>query len=183
MSSDTIVAKRYAKALFEAAQEQGVSAQVQTDLQSVVGIIAGNSDFEKLLQHPNIDSSVKVNLVKEAFAGKVSELVFNTLQLLITRRRESLLEDLLGYYSTIANDALGQANAKVSSPYALSDKEEKAISEQFGKLTGKKIAVETIIDPSLLGGIQVRIGDRLYDGSFSGKLARLQKTLKQTKAL
>ena len=183
MSSDTIVAKRYAKALFEAAQEKGSSEQVKEDLKAVVDIIGADQDFEKLLQHPNIDSSVKIGLIKAAFSGKISELVFNTLQLLVERRRESLLSALLGYYTAIANDASGQANAIVSSPYALSEQEEQAISEQFGKLTGKKIAVESIIDPSLLGGIQVRIGDRLFDGSFSGKLARLQKSLRQTKAL
>lgn len=183
MSRETIVAKRYARALFEAAQDKGGSAEVEQDLKAVVQIIESNTDFEKLLHHPNIDSSVKIGLIREAFSGKVSGLVFNVLQLLVERRRESLLRPLLEYYTAIANEALGQANAVVSSPFVISDNEKSAISEQFGKLTGKKIAVESIIDPTLLGGIQVRIGDRLYDGSYSGKLARLEQSLKQTKAL
>lgn len=107
----------------------------------------------------------------------------NTLQLLIERRREEALEAFVKAYVKIANDALGQANATVYTPVKLSEAELNDIAATFGKLTGKQIRVESVIDKSLLGGIQVRIGDRLYDGSLSGKLKRLERTLNQSQAL
>lgn len=183
MSSDTIVAKRYAKALFAVAQEKSAIQQVEEDLRSIVEVIEGNADLKKLLLHPNVDASDKIKMLKGIFEGKVSEPVLSTLQLLVERRRESILRSLLDHYVSIADAALGQASATVYAPFALTEAESREIARQFGRLTGKKIRLESIVDPSLLGGIQVRIGDRLYDGSLSGKLARLQKTLNETQAL
>lgn len=179
MSRETIVAKRYAKALFEVAQQQGIVAQVEEDLKGVVQVIRQNADYGKLLEHPNISADAKAALLKEAFQGKVSDAVLNTLQILVERRRESVLTDLVDNYVKIANEALGQARATVYTPYPLSEEESKQIADRFGQLTGKRILVENVVDRSLLGGLQVRIGDRLYDGSLSGKLQRMQKTLKE----
>lgn len=183
MSSETIVAKRYARALFEVAQQNDQVTKVEEDLQGVNEVVRQNADLKKVLHHPNIATSAKLEILKQAFQGKVSEAVFNVLQLLVERRRESLLVSLYDTYVTIANEALGQANAIVYTAFPLSDADGKAIADQFGKLTGKKIRIESVVDPKVLGGIQVRIGDRLYDGSLAGKLERMQKTLKQSQAL
>jgi F-type H+-transporting ATPase subunit delta len=179
MSKDIIVAKRYAKALFEAAKDQGIVPQVEAELKAVITVLQEQRDLYKLIQHPGVDVSAKTNLLKEIFQSTVSELVFATLQLLVERRREGVLEAMASSYITIANDALGQASATVYTPVALSETELSSIAASFSKLTGKQIRVESVLDKSLLGGIQVRIGDRLYDGSLSGKLERLQKTLNQ----
>jgi F-type H+-transporting ATPase subunit delta len=77
----------------------------------------------------------------------------------------------------IAGEALGQARATVYTAQALSAEELGNVAAQFSGLTGKKITAEQVVEPALLGGIQVRIGDRLYDGSLAGKLDRLQKSL------
>lgn len=179
MSKETIVAKRYAKALFEVARERGKIADVEQELQAIEQALSGNPDYLKLLEHPNIDASVKASMLKQVFEGKLSEELLNTLQLLVQRGRESILGDLVSFYSQIANDALGQAQAKVYTPAVLTEQESEQIAATFGQLTGKKIRIETIVDPSLLGGLQVRIGDRLYDGSLSGKLQRMEKALNQ----
>ncbi|WNQ11552.1 F0F1 ATP synthase subunit delta [Paenibacillus aurantius] len=183
MSQDTIVAKRYAKALFEVARGRNQIAQVEEELAAVVSSIRENADFRRLLEHPNLDASVKTNLLTGIYEGKVSEAVFNTLRLLVDRGRESLLPYLLNDYVKIANEELGQAKAIVTTPLPLTAEETEHIAAQFGQLTGKTIRVENVIDSSLLGGLQVRIGDRLYDGSLSGKLNRLQKTLAGSQAL
>jgi F-type H+-transporting ATPase subunit delta len=179
MSRETIVAKRYAKALFEVALGQGSVAQVEEELKGILQVIRENADYGKLLEHPNISTDVKMQLLKEAFEGKVSAAVLNTMQLLVERRRESVLEDLVDSYVKVANESLGQANATVYSAYPLTEAESQQITNRFGQLTGKRIRVSNVVDASLLGGIQVRIGDRLYDGSLSGKLQRLEKALKQ----
>lgn len=178
MSTETIVAKRYAKALFELAQEKNEVAEVEADLQALVSAIHNNSDLQKVLSHPNIDSSKKTTLLDALFQGKVLDDVLNTVGLLVDRRREGILQELLTDYIKIANEALGQAKAIVTTPLALSDSESQHIAASFSQLTGKKIQVQQVINPSLLGGIQVRIGDRLYDGSLSGKLQRLQASFK-----
>jgi F-type H+-transporting ATPase subunit delta len=183
MSRDTIVAKRYAKALFELAQGKNQIAQVEDELGQIVGIIHDNVDLEKLLTHPNIDTSKKIALLNQLFAGKVSEIVLNTICLLVERRREDLLSSLLEDFVLIANEALGQAQATVTTPLALTEHEAQEIAERFSQISGKKIQISNVVDPSLLGGLTVRIGDRLYDGSLSGKLGRLEKSLQVSQAL
>lgn len=182
MSGDTNVAKRYARALFEVAREQNLIAQVEEELRSVLEAIRVNADFGKLLQHPNIATAAKIDMLKNVFGGRLSDTVFHTLCLLIENRREDVLSYVLDDYVAIANEALGQASAIVTTPSPLSDKEKEEITERFGKLTGKKIRVENVINASLIGGMQVQIGDRLYDGSLAGKLARLEKSLSVTTA-
>lgn len=179
MSKETIVAKRYAKALFEVAKERGKVAEVDQELRAIAVVLESNPDYVKLLEHPTISPANKEALLKQAFGATVSEEVMNTLQLLVGRRRESILRDLVAYYSQIANDALGQAQAKVYTPLPLTEVEANQIAVAFGKLTGKRIRIENIVNPSLLGGLQVRIGDRLYDGSLFGKLQRMEKSLNQ----
>jgi F-type H+-transporting ATPase subunit delta len=183
MSQDTIVAKRYAKALFELAKEQNKIAQVEDELKLIVTVLKENSDFHKLIKHPSIGADSKTALVKNIFESQLSEITLNTLLLLLDKGREDLLEPLLGYFVTIASEALGQAQATVYTPAALSESELGHIAVTFSKLTGKQIRVESVLDKSLLGGIKVRIGDRLYDGSLSGKLERLKNTLNQSQAL
>lgn len=183
MSREVIVAKRYAKALFELANEKGQAGKVQEELKAVVAAISANSELESYLKHPGVPAESKVELLKQAFEGSISELVLNTLSLLVQKGRESLTGALYEAYVNIAGEALGEANAVVTSALPLTEEETKQVSVQFGQLLGKKVRIENIVNPSLLGGIQVRIGDRLYDGSLSGKLARLEKQLQQSEAL
>jgi F-type H+-transporting ATPase subunit delta len=181
--SDIIVAKRYAKALFEVAKEQALISQVEEELKSVASAIKGNADLQKFLNHPSIDPSVKKDLLKQVFEGKVSEPVWNTLRVLIDKGREGIVSALVNDYVLIANEAQGLANATVYSAFALNENQVAEIASHFKKITGKTLRIETAVDPKLLGGIQVRIGDRLYDGSISGKLDRLAKSLNQTQVL
>lgn len=175
--SRAIIAKRYAKALFEASHEQNIVEQVEQELQLIVQFVEQDKDFKKFLEHPNIDNDIKNNVLQAAFGSRLSPIVYNTLELIIARGREAMLSDLLAYYIAIANEALGQEDAVVYSATALSAEQIDNIAHVFGELTGKKIKVNHIVDASLLGGLRVRIGDRLYDGSLSNKLNQLQKSL------
>ncbi|WP_019535639.1 F0F1 ATP synthase subunit delta [Paenibacillus ginsengihumi] len=181
--SDAVVAKRYAKALFEIASEQGRISEVEAELKAVVEALKANPDIYKVIKNPTVEASAKKDILKQCFEAAVSEPVLNMLNLLIDRRREEALEFVVLDYVKIAGEALGQADGTVFTPVELSEAELSSIAAAFGELTGKQIRVKSVIDKSLLGGIQVRIGDRLYDGSLAGKLNRLQKMLNESQAL
>ena len=178
MSRDTVVAKRYAKALFELASEGGVVSDVEAQLKLIADALKQDEEIGKFLSLPNVDPAAKLAVLKSAFGERISALVLNTLKLIITRGRQSIIENVYEAYIKIAGDVLGQAHATVYSARQLSEAELAGILVEFGSITGKKIIAQQSVDPSLLGGIQVRIGDRLYDGSLSGKLDRLEKTFK-----
>jgi F-type H+-transporting ATPase subunit delta len=183
MNSKTTVAKRYAKALFAAAHGHGKVQQVREELAMLVGAIEQNKDFRDVFEHPNMQREAKLKLVKDVFVDHISELVYNTLQLMITKRRENILSALLEYYVQISNRETGQAQATIFTPFALSETEQDKMISQFEQLTNQKIAATSVIKPGLLGGFQVKIGDRLYDASMSGKLNRLQKSMQQAQSL
>lgn len=178
MSRDTVVAKRYAKALFELAAQQQAVSDVEAQLKLIAETLEQDQDIQKFLSLPSIDPDKKIALLKTAFGDRVSVLVINTLELLITRRRQDVIGEVYEAFTKIAGEALGQAHATVYSAKALTDEELAGVAAEFGQMTGKKIIAQQVVEPSLLGGLQVRIGDRLYDGSLSGKLERLQKSFK-----
>ncbi|XEC95317.1 F0F1 ATP synthase subunit delta [Paenibacillus tarimensis] len=178
MSREAVVAKRYAKALFELAQQAGAVTDVEDQLKLIVQAVESDADVAKFLNSPNVAADKKITLVKQVFAERVSVLVMNTVELLISRGRVEIADAVYEAYKKVAGEALGQADATVYTAQELTEDELAKIGQQFGALLGKKIRVKQIAEPALIGGIQVRIGDRLYDGSLSGKLARLERSLK-----
>ena len=183
MSRATGTSKRYAKALYEVAQDRGRVGEVEQDLLHLAETVRVNSDLRDLLEHPAIALEKKKAIIEALFQGKGGSEVYNLLLLLTDRRRTEIVPFLVVDYGKIANEALGQAVAVVTTPKPLTAEEAEAITTYFSRITGKKIRVSSEIDTSLLGGLQVRIGDRLYDGSLSGKLNRLRKTLVGSQAL
>ncbi len=174
---DTIVARRYAKALFDAAREQNLAEQAHEDLKGIVGALEDNAEFRKLLEHPNLELNDKLTLLGNLFEGKVAEPVLATVYIMVERGRGELIGELLRYYAKIVDEVLGKVSAQVSSPQPLSEESKQQVADTFSTLTGKSIVIENIVDPALLGGIRVRIGDRLYDGSLAGKLSEMKKQL------
>lgn len=176
MSRDTVVAKRYAKALFELAQQNNIASDVEEQLKQIVQVLEQDQDVVKFLSSPSIDPAKKITVLQSAFGNRVSAVLLNTLELLVVRGRQDIIGAVADAYTKIAGEVLGQAHATVYSANNLSESELAEVTAQFSKITGKKIIAQQVVEPSLLGGVQVRIGDRLYDGSLSGKLARLQKS-------
>ncbi|WP_373232158.1 F0F1 ATP synthase subunit delta [Cohnella sp.] len=177
MSRGTVVAKRYAKALFQLALEQGLVAQTEDQLKLVVTVVESDAQIRAFLTAPNITLETKIQTLNNAFSGKASPIVLNTISLLLERGREGSLAAVLEAYLNVAGESLGRADADVTSAKALSDSEQQKLAEKFGTLLGKTIRVTNTVNKDLLGGVTVRIGDTLYDGSLRTKLDRLEKSL------
>lgn len=176
MSQDTVVAKRYAKALFEVASQQQRTLEVEEELKAVVEAIQSQEEIRLFIATPNISDTDKLNVLRAALQDKLSEPVMNTVELLVERRRTNILPDLLESYVKYLGESLGLSDAVVYSTYALNDQEKEAVAAEFGQLAHKKIRITNVIDKELLGGLKVIIGDTMYDGSLSSKLARLEKS-------
>jgi F-type H+-transporting ATPase subunit delta len=97
------------------------------------------------------------------------------------QRSEAIIEPILKEYKHFANEARGVAEAEVISAFPLSEKDKEILVATFQKLIGKTIQINSKVDSDLLGGVVVRIGDRLYDGSLRTKLVRFQERLKQSR--
>lgn len=176
MSQETVAAKRYARALFEVAAQQQKGLEVEQELRAVVTAIEGDADIQKFISTPNVPQSVKTEVLGRALKGNVSEPVMNTISLLLEKGRTELFAELLNSYVKIQGASMGMADAVVYSTYPLSEGEKEQVAAEFGQLEQQKIRVTNVVDESLLGGLKVVIGDKLYDGSLSGKLERLEQS-------
>lgn len=177
MSRGTVVARRYARALFQLAQAQGLVTETENQLKLIVDVLESDAQFRAFLNAPNITLEVKKQTLTNALSGQASPIVLNTLSLLIERGRQGELPAVLAAYLQVSGEELGRADAHVTSTKLLEADEIVRLSEKFGALLGKTVRVTNSVDPALLGGLTVRIGDTLYDGSLRGKLERLEKSL------
>jgi F-type H+-transporting ATPase subunit delta len=175
--SQGVVAKRYARALFELANDKNMLDQVEAELTSINEAIDSSLDFQQFLTHPQIDAAVKKEKLNAIFAESVSESVLSFLFILVERRREGIISSVLQDYVSLANEARGISEATVTSAYTLGEEELGQVAEDFGKKIGKKLRVKNVVDPTILGGVVIRIGDRLYDGSIAGQLSRFKHSL------
>jgi len=173
----SMVARRYALALFQLAGEQQLIDTVEEELRVVKEVFFVNEDLKAVLASPKVSREKKKAILSTAFAA-VNPLVLNTLMLLVDRHRENEIIDVANEFSELANEERGVEAANVFSVRPLTDDERTALSVSFAKKIGKKsLQIENIVDSDLLGGIKIRIGNRIFDGSLRGKLDRLERTL------
>ncbi|MBD8069501.1 F0F1 ATP synthase subunit delta [Bacillus sp. PS06] len=175
--SNGVVAKRYALALFQLAKEQQTLDQIEAELRVVKQVFTTNKELMVFLTSPKIQADTKKAALKEAFAS-ASNTVLNTLFLLVDRHRTTVITEVVDQFIEQANEERGVAEAKVYSVRPLTDTEKAGISAMFAKNIGKAaLRIENIVDKSLIGGVKIRIGNRIYDGSVNGKLERLERDL------
>lgn len=171
------VAKRYALALFQLANEHQLLDQMEEELRVVKDVVNHNKDIKAILKSPKLSNVKKKEILKDAFAS-VNTYVLNTLMILVERHREDLVSDVADQFIHLANEERGIAEAKVYSIRPLTENEREALSVSFSAKVGKRsLRINNIVDSNLLGGIKLRIGNRIFDGSLRGKLERLERQL------
>lgn len=175
--SDAAVANRYAYALFQLAKEKQLLEPMEEELRVVREVVSANTGLNTVLKSPKVSKQEKEQLIRKAFSA-VNPYVLNTLLILIDRHREEHIAHVADQFITLANVEKGIAEATVVSTRLLTEEESKALSSTFAAKVGKKsLRIENKVDSNLLGGVKVRIGNRIFDGSLQGKLERLERQL------
>ncbi len=172
-----IAAKRYAKALFEITKDSELLEKVEQDLHLVVKVIYSNEDIKNFLNHPQITREVKKDIINSAFSKNISQITKNFIFQLIDNNRQDALEGILSEYIKMANNYRGIIDVEALSVVALNDVEKEKITNSFTKRFNKQIRLKNTIDPSIIGGMIVRIGDKVYDGSIRTKLKVMKRNL------
>jgi F-type H+-transporting ATPase subunit delta len=173
----SVVAKRYALALFQIAKEKKLLNKMEEELRIVKKVVSENKDLNAVLKSPKLSKEEKKNLIIEAFSS-MNPYVINTIVILVERHRQDQLAEVANEFIQLANDERGVAEATVTSIRPLTEEESKALSTKFAAKIGKKsLKIENKVDSNLLGGLKVRIGNRIFDGSLQGKLQRLERQL------
>lgn len=175
--SQTIVAKRYADALFQLAEENELTSQFIEELNVVKSVFEQNKKLPTLLASPNATIAEKTALIDAAFAS-VHIHIKNGLKIMVERKRSNVILPMIEAFINIYNDKNDIAYAVVSSVRELSSGELSNVETTFKRLLNKKaLFIENKVDKSLLGGLRIRIGNTIYDGTLSNKLKRIEQNL------
>ncbi len=173
----SLLARRYATALFQVAESSGATSVVLQDLDGLHALL-GSPEGSTFLNDPNVSRSKLVATLGRAVEGGHA-ITKNALGVILERRRENVLPLLAAELRALAQDKAGEAVAVVETARPLADDDQAALREQLARLTKKRIVLDVRDNPDLLGGVRVRVGNTLYDGSLLGELLALQQTLLQ----
>lgn len=174
--SEEQVARVYAQALFDAAAEAGAVEPVRRDLGGFVTALAGSASLRDVLADPQVDTGAKTRVLAEITRGG-QPLVANVLQLVLARGRWAALPELLQAYDALAIVEEGIVEVEVVSAAELSPETEKKIAARIQEATGRRVEMARRVDPSILGGLVLRIGDVIVDGSVKARIRQLRRRL------
>ncbi|MBC7334693.1 MAG: ATP synthase F1 subunit delta [Clostridia bacterium] len=176
--SEARIARRYAQAYFELMAEKGLLDRAEEDLKAVVDLAQEVPEFARLLNHRGIPAAEKKDLLRRLFAAQVSPLTLNFLLLLCDRRREALLPAIHRHFGALVLEARGVVEVEVRAAVSLSEEQIQALQASLSRVTGRAVHLRQRLEPGLLGGLVVKVGDRVFDGSIAGRLNRLKEHIK-----
>jgi F-type H+-transporting ATPase subunit delta len=176
MARPSTAARRYAESAFEIASRDQTIDRWRSDLDGAATVLE-NAAVARGLSDPTVAADLREQAITSGFGSKVSGPVLNLLKLLVQRGRIEDLPRIAAEFRRLDNQRLGIAPARVVSAAPLEPAEVKALIARLEQMTGGQIELEQEVDPSLLGGLVVRVGDRLIDGSVRGRLERLRNQL------
>jgi F-type H+-transporting ATPase subunit delta len=175
----TILARRYAKAIFSVGQEQQKLEEYNEVLQGVATLYQDTPEVADALTNPlyplDVKEKVMVGMVKSM---GVDTVMGNFLNLLVQKKRAEILPEIAEYYAIMLDELNNISHGKVISAIELSDELKAQVQTVLEKLTGKKVELTTAVDPGIIGGIIAKVGDLVLDGSIKTQLAGLKDSIK-----
>ena len=168
-------ARRHAQAAFQIALERGELDLWRGDLERIAAAIKGPQLYP-LLENPKMPFSEKARILNLRLEG-VTPLAMNLAYLLVTRRRLGIVEDIVGEYQRLVDEHRGIAHAEVATAVPVDEELKDRLVHRLGAMLDREIVLSTRVDPSLIGGLVARVGDKLIDGSTKSRLLSLRESL------
>jgi F-type H+-transporting ATPase subunit delta len=171
-----VVHRVYARALYDAAKEQGIVDAVQEELGDFVAAVRDVPELRAVLRNPQIDPRAKAAAL-EAITGGVHDIVRNFLLLLTEKGRIVEVEEIARELDRLVAREQGQLTVELTTAQALSDEEARQIVDQIANASGRRVEATRSVDPDLIGGIVLQAGSFRLDASVRGRLNRLRQDL------
>lgn len=167
---------RYAKAILEMAQATGAAAQVGQDMDTIATTINNNKELHDFINNPTINLQVKRAALTEVFAN-TQTITQGLFRLLFENQRFEILGRIAEQYNTQLNAANGFEVATVTTAFDITPEIEAKVLDKVKEISDKKITLVNVVDPSIIGGFILRVGDKQYNASVASRLLHLKREL------
>ena len=177
---DRTLARRYASAVYALAAEANAVEQIGEHLTRMCDAIDADERAKQFFLAPVIDRRDKERVLTQTFEGRVDAVALHTLLLLVRKHREALLWTMLEEYRALAMHAQGVEPLTITSARPLSAQELERLKDRIEGIYGRRFIPKLVVNPDLIGGLRITMGDRRIDGTIAGRLERLARSLATT---
>jgi len=178
MAETSTLARPYAEAAFRIADASGTLPR-WSDMLADLGKVSAEPAIAAALRDPNLAAPKAAGLLIQVLAGRLTGEAENLVRVLAENRRLELLPEVAAQYESLKNEREGVVEAQILSAFPLDDAQLADLVSRLEKKTGKRVKTEVSVDPELIAGVRVVIGDKVIDGSARAQLAALEAALKQ----
>ena len=175
---EIVLAKRYAKAVIDLAQEAGILKEVGQDLDRIADLFAESHELVNVFADPTIASGAKEKVLSEVLKkGGVQELTMKFIHVVLQKGRILGVGEIARSYRDLSDQLENRIRARVVTAARLDDNEKSRMKDALSKISGKEVVLEVEVDESLLGGVVAYMGSQVYDGSIKNQLTQLKDNL------
>jgi F-type H+-transporting ATPase subunit delta len=175
------VAMSYAQALLELASEQKIAEPVAEELDAIRDLVAAEPLFAQLLADPAISAEERGQFIHRVFDGRASTLMLHFLGLVNEKGRLNLLTSITAAYHDLLDEQQGLIEVDITVPSQISDQELNGVREKVSRALNREAVVYQYVDPSIIGGLILRVKDQLIDGSVRAQINAMRQTLLNAK--
>lgn len=175
-AENTTIARPYAEAVFARAKESD-KLDLWSDMLGFLAEIVLDPRVEALVSNPEIDAATLSGLMLDIGGGRLSDEGQNLVRVLVENRRLNVLAEIAELYEGLKNESLGTLEVQVQAPYPINQAQQQQLAKALEKRLGREIKITSEQDPSLIGGLRVRAGDLIIDGTVQGQLHQLATDL------
>ncbi len=172
-----VVGRRYGQALFNLARRENALDAVRETLDVLVHLMETSRTFRYFMLTPRIDDRKKVGLLQKIFEKHAPEIFFHFLVVIFEKRRQEYLGKIRDHIETLNNQSIGRIIVKASSARMLAPEEQKELVAALEERTGRQVVLSNTVDPSLIGGVLLRMGYKILDATVKGRLRRIRANL------
>lgn len=175
------IARSYAEALFELGRQHGQLEEFDAALALVTSTLESDPRLRLFLDTPKVEPEEKKRVLTEALSGEVAPLVLNFIKVVLDKGRQRIFPQIAREYRALLDESLGRVHADVTLARKPDEGMEREIADQLSEALGKTVVPTIHVDPNIIGGIIVRYGDRVLDGSLRRRLVTLRRHLLDAK--
>jgi F-type H+-transporting ATPase subunit delta len=174
---DTTVARSYAEALYELAEKNGLHAEIESSIGALDAAFADAPILRDFLASPKIEAASKKATLRKALEGRVHPVFINFLMVLINKRRQRLLLEVGAQYRALVDERQGRLHVQVTLARQPADNARADLTQQLGRALDREVVPHIVVNPEILGGVILRYGDRVLDGSLRRRLISMRRRL------